>query len=497
MSQPWQPKAMREPPKLSDRPTGSPQSRHVLLINPFYAKDPHASFGKHVLTPTLALTALAAATPADWTVRIWDENLLAGTPPVHPMPWIVGITVHLTFAARAYELADWYRARGALVVLGGLHVQSCPGEATPHADAIAIGDGVVVWPRILADAAVGRLQRIYQADFSNHYAAQPEPRRDLLPAGAFLTTASLNATRGCHNRCGFCYLATDGLTMPYRTRDPADIAAAISATGEPYAVFTDNNLGSRPDYMLELCAALKPLGIIWSAAISLDVTDHPEVVRAMAEAGCTGVFIGFESLTDGNLEDARKRTPRAEEYAARVRLLHDHGIQVNASFVFGFDHDQADVFDKTAAWLETNRVECGTFHLLTPYPGTPLFRQMQAEGRLRHTDWTRYDTAHCVFHPRHMTPEELEAGYARIYRRIFSYASIWKRRPRQITAVPAYLAMSMLYKKSNLLWWLLIRAKLVHAVWRPLVMLSAWRHRRWRRRMVKSDQPGALLPASV
>lgn len=497
MASRWQPAAMAEAPALSARRCGPPRPGHVLLINPFYAKDPHASFGKHVLTPTLALTALAAATPAEWQVTLWDENLLAGPPPAEPIPQVVGISVHLTFAARAYELAGWYRARGALVVLGGLHVQSCPDEVAPHADAIAIGDGVELWPAILADAAAGVLRPRYEAQFTGNYAVQPEPRRDLLPRGAFLTTASVNATRGCHNRCGFCYLASDGLRMPFQKRDPASVAAAIRATGEPYAVFTDNNLGSQPDHLLELCTALRPLGIIWSAAVSLDVTDRPDVVRAMAAAGCTGVFVGFESLTDGNLAAARKRTPRAAEYAARVRLLHEHGIQVNASFVFGFDHDRPSVFAETAAWLEDNRIECGTFHLLTPYPGTPLFRQLQAEGRLLHTDWSRYDTAHCVFRPRHLSPAELEAGYAWIYRRIFSLPSIWRRRPIATAAVPAYLAMSLLYKRANPLWLLLIRTGLVHAAWRPLVGLSAWRHRRWRRIMASHSSAGAPLPASV
>jgi radical SAM superfamily enzyme YgiQ (UPF0313 family) len=123
----------------------------VLLINPFYRKDPRASFGKHVLTPSLALTSIAGATPSHWEVTYWDENLIQGPPPSDPFPQVVGITVHLTFARRAYELADWYRARGARVVLGGLHVLSCPDEAAAHADAIAVGEGVQLWPRILDD----------------------------------------------------------------------------------------------------------------------------------------------------------------------------------------------------------------------------------------------------------------------------------------------------------------------------------------------------------
>ncbi len=168
----------------------------------------------------------------------------------------------------------------------------------------------------------------------------------MLPRDGFLTTTSLIATRGCHNRCGFCYLSTEGLHMPYRMRDVEQVVAEFAADGQPYAVFVDNNLGSRPDYLRALCRALRPLGIIWSAAVTIDVTDDPSLVREMALAGCTGVFIGFESLNAANLDDARKRTPVPDDYARRVRILHDHGIQVNGSFVLGFDHDRPDVFEQ-------------------------------------------------------------------------------------------------------------------------------------------------------
>ena len=471
-------------------PAGGIERRYALLINPFYPKDPNASFGKHVLTPTLAMTSFAATTPASWRVAYWDENLLDGRPPSHPIPELVGISVHLTFAKRAFELARWYRARGSKVVLGGLHVLSCPEECAPHADALALGDGVQLWPRIVKDAEAGALQPRYAADYDNEYREDPAPRRDLLPRHGFLTTTSLIATRGCHNRCGFCYLATEGLRMPYRMRDPRQIAAEFADDGQPYAVFVDNNLGSRPDYLRTLCRELRPLEKIWSAAVSIDVTDDPGLIRDMALAGCTGVFIGFESLTDQNLTDARKKTPNTIDYARRVRILHDNGIQVNSSFVLGFDHDRKDVFARTADWVEENRLECSTFHILTPYPATPLFRQMEAEGRLLHRDWTLYDTAHCVFRPRHMTPEELEQGYAWIYRRLFSHASIWRRRPEDTRAVPAYLAMSYLYKRSNRFWRLLIRNHLVHAAWRPLVELTRRRHVKFRKRLAANGPAG-------
>lgn len=472
---------MRCPPALAST-HGAIELRYTLLINPFYPKDPNASYGKHVLTPTLALTSFAATTPDHWRVGYWDENLLDGPPPSDPLPEVVGITVHLTFAQRAFELARWYRQRGSKVILGGLHVLPCPQECAPHADALAMGDGVQLWPRILADAESGRLRPL-QADYANEYSEDPAPRRALIPKHAFLTKASLIATRGCHNRYGFCYLATDGLKMPYRMRDPRRIAAEFESSGEPYAVFIDNNLGSRRDYLRALCQELRPLNKIWSAAVTIDVTDDPGLVREMALAGCSGVFVGFESLNDGNLVDARKKTPKAADYARRVAMLHDNGIQVNGSFVLGFDHDRPEVFEQTAEWVEANRMECATFHILTPYPATPLFRQMESEGRLLHRDWNKYDTAHCVFRPRHMTPEQLEAGYGWIYQRLFSHASIWRRRPADWRSVAPYLAMSYLYKRSNRFWHLLIKHDLVHAVWSPLVELTRVRHLAFRQRL--------------
>jgi radical SAM superfamily enzyme YgiQ (UPF0313 family) len=472
------------PAPLADLPV---QEHLALLLNPFYPKDPRASFGKHVLTPSLALTSIAAATPAHWQVRYWDENLLQGAPPRDPVPHVVGITVHLTFARRAYELAAWYRSQGAIVILGGLHVLSCPEEALEHADAIAIGDGVPLWQQILEDIERGALKRRYQADFARPYALDPPPRRDILPRDSFLTTTSMIATRGCHNRCGFCYLSTEGLHMPYRMRDVDQVAGEIRADAQPYTVFIDNNLGSRPDYLRRLCATLRPLNIIWSAAVTIDVTDDPKLVREMALAGCTGVFVGFESLNEGNLVAARKRTPAPLDYARRVALLHAHGIQVNGSFVLGFDHDGVDVFARTVDWIEDNRLECATFHILTPYPGTPLFREMQAAGRILHQDWDRYDTAHVVFKPKHMSTEELDHGYAWCYDTLFSHGSIWARRPKDHRAVLPYLAMSYLYKRSNRFWRFLIRHRLTATVWRPLIEHSRRRHIRYRARLERSN----------
>jgi radical SAM superfamily enzyme YgiQ (UPF0313 family) len=288
--------------------------------------------------------------------------------------------------------------------------------------------------------------------------------------------------------------------MPYQCRDVDQVVAEFQADNQPYGVFVDNNLGSRPEYLRTLCQALRPLEKIWSAAVSIDVTNDPSLVREMALAGCTGVFVGFESLSDQNLIDARKKTPLPAEYARRVSIFHDNGIQVNGSFVLGFDHDRPDVFSRTVQWIEENRLECATFHILTPYPATPLFRQLEAEGRLLHRDWSRYDTAHVVFRPKQMTPEQLAEGYAWCYERLFSHRSIWKRRPQSPSAVLPYLAMAYLYKRSNWLWHLLIQHRLTHSVWRPLVEQTRRRHLRFRRRLgCRTQEPQARpeSPATV
>ncbi len=503
MRRPWIPREMTSPPTLDATiATGPIEPHYALLINPFYPKDPNASFGKHVLTPTLALTSFAATTPSHWKLQYWDENLLDGRPPFQPMPEVVGITVHLTFARRAFALANWYRSRGSKVILGGLHVLSCPEECAPHADALALGDGVQLWPRILADVEAGRVRPRYAAAYENDYRDDPAPRRSILPRRSFLTTTSLIATRGCHNRCGFCYLATDGLRMPYRMRDPAQVAAEFAADGQPYAVFVDNNLGSNREYLRSLCQALRPIEKIWSAAVTIDVTDDPSLVRAMALAGCTGVFVGFESLTDENLSDAKKKTPKTADYARRVRMLHDNGIQVNGSFVLGFDHDRPDVFARTAEWIEQNRLECATFHILTPYPATPLFPS-DVDGRPP----AALQLGFVRHRPRGVPPQAHVARGTGTRLRVDLPASVLPR--FHLAAAAGRLASGasrtwrcpIYIKRSNRFWHLLIKHHMVHAVWRPLVELTRVRHLRFRKGLAEADTlraaPGNVVTAGV
>ena len=471
------PRAFKTPPTLDEKFFPKAVQRNLaLLINPFYEKDPNSSFGKHVLTPSLALTSVAGATPNNWSITYWDENLLQGPAPTKRFPQVVGITVHLTFAKRAYTLAKWYRERGAIVVFGGLHVQACAEECRPHADIIVFGDGVQVWESILRDIERGSFQSEYHGTYRKPYSEDPAPNRSIVPKDQFLTRASMIATRGCHNRCNFCYLSTEGMHIPYSMKRVNQIVEEIVSERASYVVFIDNNLGSKKTYLYELSAALAPLKITWSAAVTIDVTDDPQLVSSMAASGCTGVFVGFESLNEDSLMNTGKRSPKPDDYARRVQMLQDQGIQVNGSFVLGFDHDHPDVFEKTMRWIERVKLESANFQILTPYPGTPLFKEMESAGRLLHTNWDLYDTGNVVYQPKNMTADELANGYQWIYREHNSFASIWRRRPRKKAAILGYLASTLLYRKTNWLWYFLIRYRLTHRIWRPMIKMNRWGH---------------------
>jgi len=360
----------------------APLQNNALLIQPFCS----SSLVRHSLAPPLGLTTVAAATPPHWALRLHDENRMQGPLPGDPLPDVVGITVSLACARRAYAIARWYRARGAKVVMGGLHVQSCPDEVAQHADAIAVGEGVTAWPRMLADVERGSLQRVYVGSYRGQYRDEPAPRRELLDRGCFVTTASVMAMRGV------------------QTRRPEQVAEEIRRTDQRSAVFLDENLGSRKEYLRRLCRALTPLEIVWSAGVTIDLADDPPLVREMAHSGCVDVLI---ELGTASRDD-------------RVAVFHDHGIQVNGSFVFGYEDDGLDVFARTVDWIEEQRLARATFRILTPFPGTPLFQRMDTAGRLLHRDWGKYDEAHVVFRPRRMTPAQLMAGYAWCCERILS-----------------------------------------------------------------------------
>lgn len=379
---------------------------------------------KHNLVPSETLTAVAAATPAGHEVTLVDEG-------VQPLdlddrPDLVGITVYTFLAPRAYEIADHYRARGVHVVLGGLHVTSIPEDARPHADTLILGEAETVWPQFLRDMEGGSPQRVYGPVFPGDLDALPLPRKELARCAAYMTTASITATRGCPHLCSFCHNNVRP-KAPYRRRSIESIASQVAREGDGYYIFFDDNLTVDKDFVRRLCRALKPLGVRWRCATNIALAYDEELVRLMAESGCDGVFIGFESVNTLSLSESGKRQNHTRDYERLIGVFHRNRILITGSFIFGFDHDGPDVFRGTVRFAIRNRIGSVTFHILTPFPGTDLFRRLDGEGRLITRDWGLYDTGHAVFRPANMTAEQLDAGYRRAYREFYSWPSILRR----------------------------------------------------------------------
>jgi radical SAM superfamily enzyme YgiQ (UPF0313 family) len=431
--------------------------------------------GKNHLVPSETLTTLAAVTPPQHEVIIEDENVQ----PLHldDLPDVVGITVYTFLARRAYEIADHYRAMGVYVVLGGLHVTGCPEEAASHADTVVIGEGDSVWPQFLTDFEVGHPARVYRPREVVALDVLPIPRKELLDGRRYLSTASVSATRGCPYHCQYCFNSVDGAS-PFRKRSVQLVIRQIETmcnSGEHYIIFFDDNLTVDRQYARSLCTALKGRGVRWRCAASIEVAYDEELLHLMAASGCESLFIGLESINMRSLAESAKHQNRVRDYEQLLQTIKRHGIMINASFVFGFDHDSPTVFQDTLDFAVRNKLDSINFHILTPYPGTLLFKRLEAERRILTYDWDRYDTAHAVFQPTQMTAEELERGYIWIYREFYSWANILRRMPdAPLEEKIHFLVFNIALKKTNGLWQVLIRLNVLHPLfqiyWRLLDM---------------------------
>ncbi|MFB0537827.1 MAG: radical SAM protein [Anaerolineae bacterium] len=423
--------------------------------------------GKNHLVPSETLATLAAVTPPQHEVVIEDENVRR----LHldDQPDVVGITVYTFLVWRAYEIADHYRAKGVYVVLGGLHVTGRPEEALTHADTVVVGEGDSVWPQFLADFEAGHPKPMYRADEAVPLDALPLPRKDLLDARRYLSTASVSATRGCPYHCQYCFNSVDGAS-PFRKRSIHSIIRQIEAmrdTGQRYIIFFDDNLTVDRKFARALCEALKGVGVRWRCAASIEVAYDEELLQLMAESGCESLFIGLESVNSRSLVESSKTQNRVRDYEQLIHAIKRHGIMINASFVFGFDHDDPTVFQETLDFAVRNKLDSINFHILTPYPGTVLFKRLEAEGRILTYDWDQYDTAHVVFRPARMTIEELERGYVWIYKKFYSWPNILRRIPDSpLEQKIRFLVFNIALKKANWAWEILIRLKLLFPLFR-------------------------------
>ena len=378
---------------------------------------------KYSLFPPLGLATLAAYLSPDDEATIEDEHV--GPVRVDDRPDLVVIQVYITSARRAYALADLYRARGAFVALGGLHVTSLPDEAAAHADAIFLGPGEQTFPRFLDDLRAGRAARRYASTSDRTLARVPPIRRDLINRRAYLVPNSIVVTRGCPQHCDFCYKDAffEGGRSFYTQRIDDALAEIARLPGRHVYFLDDHLLGDRK-FAAALFDGMRGMNRLFQGAATVDSILNGNVVERAAAAGLRSIFVGFETLTPANLVSSNKRQNLGRDYAAVTRRLHDLGIMINGSFVFGMDDDDDDVFKRTVDWAIEQGITTATFHIQTPYPGTRLFARMEAQGRIVTRDWDRYDTRNVVYRPARLTPRALKEGYDWAYREFYRWPSI-------------------------------------------------------------------------
>lgn len=422
---------------------------------------------KYSLFPPLGLATLAGYLGDDDDVRIVDEHVERFDPSDDPLPDLVVIQVYITSARRSYELADWYRRRGVFVALGGLHVTSLPDEAAEHADVIFTGPGEDTWPVFLADFRRKAALRRYDSE-KRTLEGLPPIRRDLIQRHRYLVPNSIVVTRGCPHHCDFCYKDAffEGGRSFYTQAVDAALAEIERLPGR-HLYFLDDHLFGNARFARALFEGMRGMGRVFQGASTVDALLKPDLLELAVEAGLRSVFVGFETVNAEGLGEQRKRQNVGRDYSAVVRRVHDAGAMVNASFVFGLDADGPDVFDRTVAWAVGQGVETATFHIMTPYPGTGLFRRIEGEGRIRHRDWDLYDTRHVVYEPRGMTAAQLEAGYWRAYRDFYRWGNLWRGAAAHSSAGDRlrHLAYAGGWKKFERVWDALIRTRQVlHAL---------------------------------
>ncbi len=400
----------------------------------------------------LQLGILAALTPEDVEVDLFDER-------VEEIPFderadLVAITVDSITARRAYAIADDFRARGVQVVLGGIHSTLLPEEASSHADAIVIGDAEPVWAEVVSDARARKLRRVYAGPFGEPQAGVL-PRRDLFRRKGYLPVSLVQFSRGCPFNCSFCAVAKF-FGSEHNCRRVEGVVREIEHDDLRFILFTDDNLTANRPAAKALCRSLKPLGIHWATQVSIDVVQDRELLELMAESGCLGQLIGFDSLNSESLRWMRKSPNLRHEdrYRSAVDLLRQYGFQVWASFMLGNDFDSPECIMETVRFAIESKFTLAFFHILVPYPGTPLYAEFQHAGRLLYGGswWLdprfRYNTA--TFAPKQMTPEELAQITVWANREFYSARSILARSLDTKTNLGSFMKF-LLYVRFNYL----------------------------------------------
>ena len=402
-------------------------------------------FGKSLRYQPLTLTTLAALVPVELEPEfVMIDEGIADVPDRLDAD-LVAMTVITGTAPRAYELSQKFRADGLPVVLGGPHVTLMPQEAQRNADAICTGYAEETWPQLLRDFATGQMKPRYDQAPDFQLTNLPFARRDLFDKRNFLTQAVFEATRACAHGCEFCVSPSAWGRKQFQK--PIDhVVEDIRRVGKRRILFIDLNLISDRAYAREFFAALIPLNIRWFGLSTSLVGRDPELMELMARSGCTGLLIGFETISAANLKSVRKGFNTPELYASLIKDLHKLGISIQGCFVFGNDGDTAATFAETAEFVLETGIDLPRFAMLTPFPGTPLFSRLDAEGRILTRNWELYDGQHAVFQPKAMTVPELEAGHERAWRTVYSWKAVARRVARARSQMPLALAANLGYR---------------------------------------------------
>ena len=428
------------------------------------ATDPGFRPIKYALFPPLGLASLAGYLRPSDDATLEDEHVMPLD--LDDAPDLVVMSVYITSARRAYQLADHYRARGSHVALGGLHVSSLPDEAARHADTIFIGPGEDTWPTFLEDFRGGSPARRYVSQRRSLVAAPPI-RHDLIDRRRYLCPNSIVVSRGCPHHCDFCYkdaFYRGGISFYTQAVDQA--LAEIERMPGRHVYFLDDHLLGNPRFARALFDGMRGMGRVFQGASTVDAILRSDLIEHAAAAGMRSVFVGLETINEENLRLHAKRQNLARDYGGVIRRVHDLGIMINASFVFGLDDDGPDVFDRTVEWAVSRSIETATFHIMTPYPGTALHDRVSAQGRITDLDWDHYDTRHVVYQPLGMAPTTLLEGYQRAYRDFYTWGSIFRGAFGQSTVhrTARHLAYAGGWKRLEPLWDAIIRARRVSAM---------------------------------
>lgn len=388
------------------------------------AENPYWRPIKYSLFPPLGLATLASYLSEDDEIDLVDQHVEKLK--LDDQPDLVIIQVYITNAYRSYEIADFYRAKGCYVCLGGLHVTSLPEEAALHADSIFLGPGEETFPEFLKDFRNKTPKKRY---FSSVRTLEklPPVRRDLIKREKYLVPNSLVVTRGCPHHCDFCYKDAffhGGKTFYTQLVD--DALSEIDRLPGKHLYFLDDHLLGNQKFATELFDGMRGMNRVFQGAATVDSILRGNLIEKAAEAGLRSVFVGFETFSEENLKQSNKKQNLKKDYELAVQRLHSLGIMINGSFVFGLDEDDNNVFSRTVDWAVKNAITTSTFHVLTPYPGTKLFQDFENQGRILTKNWDLYDTRNVVYQTKNISAEDLKAGYDWAYKEFYSWNNILK-----------------------------------------------------------------------